>query len=168
MIALLQTLSMILTLVWWVFLIMIIMSWLISFNVINTRNQFVAGVWRIINQVTEPILSPIRRVIPPMGGLDSAPSSSSSSSFSSKASSPTTCRGCWGSIEPLTPRRPAGPQTLGNLPRAALEIRLNWGRLFATSSPTFPWGGEGYRRTEQRWPRHGAFPGTVKPEEPSL
>ena len=46
MIALLQTLSMILTLVWWVFLIMIIMSWLISFNVINTRNQFVAGLWR--------------------------------------------------------------------------------------------------------------------------
>jgi YggT family protein len=73
MIALLQTISMILTLVWWVFLIMIIMSWLISFNVINTRNQFVAGVWRIINQVTEPILRPIRRIIPPMGGLDLSP-----------------------------------------------------------------------------------------------
>ena len=39
--ALLSTLSLILNLVWWVFLIMIIMSWLISFNVINTRNQFV-------------------------------------------------------------------------------------------------------------------------------
>ena len=73
MIALLQTLSMILTLVWWVFLIMIIMSWLISFNVINTRNQFVASVWRILNQVTEPILRPIRRVIPPMGGMDLSP-----------------------------------------------------------------------------------------------
>jgi YggT family protein len=73
MIALLQTISMILTLVWWVFLIMIIMSWLISFNVINTRNQFVASVWRILNQVTEPILRPIRRVIPPLGGLDLSP-----------------------------------------------------------------------------------------------
>jgi YggT family protein len=73
MIALLQTLSMLLSLVWWVFLIMIIMSWLISFNVINTRNQFVAGVWRVLNQVTEPILRPIRRVIPPMGGLDLSP-----------------------------------------------------------------------------------------------
>jgi YggT family protein len=73
MIALLQTLSMILTLVWWVFLIMIIMSWLISFNVINTRNQFVATVWRVINQVTEPILRPIRRVVPPIGGLDLSP-----------------------------------------------------------------------------------------------
>ena len=73
MIALLQTLSLILTLVWWVFLIMIIMSWLISFNVINTRNQFVAGVWRALNQITDPILRPIRRVIPPMGGLDLSP-----------------------------------------------------------------------------------------------
>ena len=73
MYALLATISMVLTLVWWVFLIMIIMSWLISFNVINTRNQFVASVWRILNQITEPILKPIRRVIPPMGGLDLSP-----------------------------------------------------------------------------------------------
>jgi YggT family protein len=73
MYALLATLSMILTLVWWVFLIMIIMSWLINFNVINTRNQFVAAVWRIVNAITEPILRPIRRVIPPMGGLDLSP-----------------------------------------------------------------------------------------------
>jgi YggT family protein len=52
---------------------MIIMSWLISFNVINTRNQFVAGVWRVVNAITEPILRPIRRIIPPMGGLDLSP-----------------------------------------------------------------------------------------------
>jgi YggT family protein len=71
--ALLSTLSLILNLVWWVFLIMIIMSWLISFNVINTRNQFVANVWRVLNQVTEPILRPIRRVIPSVGGLDLSP-----------------------------------------------------------------------------------------------
>ena len=71
--ALLSTLSLILNLVWWVFLIMIIMSWLISFNVINTRNQFVANVWRVLNQITDPILRPIRRVIPAMGGLDLSP-----------------------------------------------------------------------------------------------
>ncbi len=71
--ALLQTISLILNLVWWVFLIMIVMSWLISFNVINTRNQFVYGVWRALNQLTEPILRPIRRVIPAVGGLDLSP-----------------------------------------------------------------------------------------------
>src|SRR3569832_2304591 len=73
MIAVLQTISMLLNLVWWVFLIMIIMSWLISFNVINTRKQFVAGVWRVLNQITAPILRPIRRSIPPVGGLDLSP-----------------------------------------------------------------------------------------------
>jgi YggT family protein len=71
--ALLSTLNLILNLVWWIFLIMIIMSWLISFNVINTRNQFVSTVWRILNQITEPILKPIRRIIPPVGGLDLSP-----------------------------------------------------------------------------------------------
>ncbi len=71
--AILQTLSFILNIVWWIFLIMIIMSWLISFNVINTRNQFVASVWRVLNQITEPILKPIRRIIPAMGGLDLSP-----------------------------------------------------------------------------------------------
>jgi YggT family protein len=73
MIALLMTISMILTLIWWIFLIMIIMSWLINFNVINTRNQFVASVWRIVNQITDPILRPIRRIVPPVGGLDLSP-----------------------------------------------------------------------------------------------
>ena len=71
--AILQTLSFILNIIWWIFLIMIIMSWLISFNVINTRNQFVASIWRVLNQITDPILKPIRRIIPPVGGLDLSP-----------------------------------------------------------------------------------------------
>ena len=71
--AILQTLSFILNIVWWVFLIMVIMSWLISFNIINTRNQFVSSVWRVLNQLTDPILRPIRRIIPSMGGLDLSP-----------------------------------------------------------------------------------------------
>ena len=73
MYALLTVLNLVLSLVWWVFLIMIIMSWLIGFNVINTRNQFVSGVWRAVNAVTEPILRPIRRVVPPVGGMDLSP-----------------------------------------------------------------------------------------------
>ena len=71
--AILQTLSFLLNIVGWIFLIMIIMSWLISFNVINTRNQFVASVWRVLNQITEPILKPIRRIVPSVGGLDLSP-----------------------------------------------------------------------------------------------
>ena len=54
--AVLDIILILLQLYWWVLLIMIIMSWLISFNVINTRNQFVATVWQVLNQLTEPVL----------------------------------------------------------------------------------------------------------------
>jgi YggT family protein len=57
----------------WVLIAMIIMSWLISFNVINTRNGFVEGLWRVLNQLTEPVLRPIRRVMPNFSGLDISP-----------------------------------------------------------------------------------------------
>ena len=71
--ALLVTINAILEIVKWIFIVMIVMSWLISFNVINTRNELVANIWRVLNQVTEPILRPIRRIIPPVGGLDLSP-----------------------------------------------------------------------------------------------
>ena len=51
----------------------IILSWLINFNVINGHNQFVATVWRMANALTEPFLRPIRRFLPPLGGLDLSP-----------------------------------------------------------------------------------------------
>jgi YggT family protein len=73
MIALLSTLSMVLQLIWWIFLVMIIMSWLISFGVINTRNEFVAGLWRVVNAITEPILRPLRKVLPQINGIDLSP-----------------------------------------------------------------------------------------------
>lgn len=62
-----------LTLLFWVVLISVILSWLINFNVINPSNQLVATVWRISSMVTEPFLGPIRRVLPPLGGLDLSP-----------------------------------------------------------------------------------------------
>ncbi len=71
--AVLDIVLILLQLYWWVLLIMIIMSWLISFNVINTRNQFVAAVWRVLNQLTEPVLGPIRRFLPSFSGLDLSP-----------------------------------------------------------------------------------------------
>jgi YggT family protein len=71
--ALLDVILVILQLYWWVVIAMIIMSWLISFNVINTRNQFVDQVWRTLNALTEPVLNPIRRVMPNFSGLDISP-----------------------------------------------------------------------------------------------
>jgi YggT family protein len=57
----------------WVIIIMAVMSWLIAFNVINPRNQFVYQVLRFFEAVTEPALRPIRRVIPLLGGVDLSP-----------------------------------------------------------------------------------------------
>jgi YggT family protein len=50
-----------------------ILSWLIAFNVVNTRNQFVAVVTDTLWRLTEPVLRPIRRVLPNLGGLDLSP-----------------------------------------------------------------------------------------------
>ena len=62
-----------LQLLWIVVLVGVILSWLISFNVVNTHNQFVSMLWRITAAITEPLLAPIRRVLPPLGGMDFSP-----------------------------------------------------------------------------------------------
>jgi YggT family protein len=50
-----------------------ILSWLIAFNVVNTRNQFVSSVAEFLYRITEPALAPIRSVMPNLGGLDISP-----------------------------------------------------------------------------------------------
>ncbi len=50
-----------------------VLSWLVAFNVINLRNQFVYGVVRFLDAVTRPILRPFQRFIPPLGGIDISP-----------------------------------------------------------------------------------------------
>jgi YggT family protein len=66
-------LLMILNLAWWVVIIHIVMSWLINFDVINTRQPFVANVWRMLERLVEPVYRPIRNALPSLGGLDLAP-----------------------------------------------------------------------------------------------
>ena len=50
-----------------------ILSWLVAFNVINTRNDFVRSIWSFLDAVTEPVLRPIRRLLPNLGGVDISP-----------------------------------------------------------------------------------------------
>ncbi len=50
-----------------------VMSWLISFQVLNIRQPFVAQVWYGLNRILEPLYAPIRRILPAMGGLDLSP-----------------------------------------------------------------------------------------------
>jgi len=52
---------------------MVIMSWLVGFNVINRHNGIVDAIWRTLIALTEPVLRPIRSALPPFGGLDLSP-----------------------------------------------------------------------------------------------
>jgi YggT family protein len=62
-----------LNLVWWLIIISVVASWLVAFGVVNTRNTTVYRILDMLNRATEPLYRPIRRIIPPMGGLDLAP-----------------------------------------------------------------------------------------------
>jgi YggT family protein len=50
-----------------------VLSWLIAFNVVNMRNQFVHMVWDFLYRITEPALRPIRNIMPNLGGIDISP-----------------------------------------------------------------------------------------------
>lgn len=63
----------IIDLYWWVVIAMAVMSWLIAFDVVNTRSQAVYSLWNALNALTEPVLRPIRNVLPSFGGLDISP-----------------------------------------------------------------------------------------------
>src|SRR5258706_8751334 len=57
----------------WVVIAAVIVSWLTAFNVINTHNNFVRTLLRILYALTEPVFRPIRKVIPAIGGLGLSP-----------------------------------------------------------------------------------------------
>jgi YggT family protein len=57
----------------WLVIISVILSWLVGFEIINLRNRTAYNIVRLIDGATQPLLRPIRRVIPPLGGLDLSP-----------------------------------------------------------------------------------------------
>jgi len=50
-----------------------LLSWLVAFNVVNPRNQFVAMLGEFLYRVTDPVLRPIRNALPNLGGIDISP-----------------------------------------------------------------------------------------------
>ncbi len=62
-----------LALYWWVIIAGVVLSWLMAFNVVNAYNPFVRSMWGALNAVTEPLLRPIRRILPDLGGIDLSP-----------------------------------------------------------------------------------------------
>ena len=73
MIVLYQLLQLILSVVFTIMIIHIIMSWLISFSVLNLHQPLVGQIWTGLNKLLEPIYQPIRRFMPDTRPLDLAP-----------------------------------------------------------------------------------------------
>ena len=57
----------------WMLIAAAVLSWLIAFNVVNTRNPIVHSVGDFLYRVTEPVLRPIRSMLPNLGGIDISP-----------------------------------------------------------------------------------------------
>ncbi|MCH2094153.1 MAG: YggT family protein [Rhodobacteraceae bacterium] len=71
--SLFQILMLVLDVVWFFIIAHVIMSWLINFQVLNLRQPLVAQLWDGLNRILEPLYRTIRRVLPPMSGIDFAP-----------------------------------------------------------------------------------------------
>ena len=57
----------------WILIASAILSWLVAFDVVNRRNLFVSKVGLFLYRATEPLLRPIRRVLPLIAGVDLSP-----------------------------------------------------------------------------------------------
>lgn len=73
MTSLFQIIMFVLSIAQTIVLIHIVMSWLITFGVLNLHQPVVAQIWDGLNRILEPVYGPIRRALPQMGGLDLAP-----------------------------------------------------------------------------------------------
>lgn len=63
----------ILDIYFWILIAMVVMSWLTGFNIINRQNDVVRQISYALYRLTEPVLAPIRRFLPDLGGIDISP-----------------------------------------------------------------------------------------------
>ncbi|MBI3704985.1 MAG: YggT family protein [Rhizobiales bacterium] len=71
--AVLDIILLILQIYIWLLIAAAVLSWLVAFHVVNTRNQVVAMLGDFLYRITEPLLRPIRSIMPNLGGLDVSP-----------------------------------------------------------------------------------------------
>jgi YggT family protein len=73
LIVVLELFTMVLQWLIWGLIAQAVLSWLVAFNVVNTYNGFVRGLMRAFDTIYNPLLRPIRRLLPDMGGIDFSP-----------------------------------------------------------------------------------------------
>ena len=71
--AFLNLLDTIITLYIWALIISAVLSWLVAFNVVNTSNKLIYTIGHFLHRITNPLLQPIRRLLPNLGGIDISP-----------------------------------------------------------------------------------------------
>ena len=72
-VAVLNLINTVISLYIWVLIANAVLSWLVAFNVVNTHNKIVYMIGDFLYRITEPVLRPIRRVVPDLGGIDISP-----------------------------------------------------------------------------------------------
>jgi YggT family protein len=73
MIAFLNLVSTIITIYIWLLIAQAVLSWLLAFGVVNRYNRAVSMIGDFLWRITDPVLRPIRRVLPDLGGIDISP-----------------------------------------------------------------------------------------------
>jgi YggT family protein len=68
-----KILFLLLDIAFWIIIIQVVISWLITFEVINIRNPQAANFVRLIDRITAPVFTPLRKIIPPVAGIDLTP-----------------------------------------------------------------------------------------------
>jgi YggT family protein len=71
--AVLDVLLVVLQIYTYVIIAAAILSWLVAFNVVNRYNDVVRAIWSLVTALTEPLLRPIREMVPNLGGIDISP-----------------------------------------------------------------------------------------------
>ncbi|WP_212111046.1 YggT family protein [Bartonella queenslandensis] len=71
--ALLRAIDLILNIYIDILIASVIFSWLYIFNIINSRNRFVVLIGNFLYRLTNPVLNPIRRILPNLGTIDISP-----------------------------------------------------------------------------------------------
>ena len=73
MYALLSLLDTVINIYIWLLIFYVVLTWLVSFNIVNTQNRIVYAVGNFLYRITDPALKHIRRVVPNLGGIDVSP-----------------------------------------------------------------------------------------------
>lgn len=73
LIPLFNLITTLLVIYFWIVIMSVVMNWLLVFGVVNTGNQLVSTLSEFLYRMTEPVLRPVRKVLPNLGGLDISP-----------------------------------------------------------------------------------------------